>query len=54
MAVDILTEKGRFQTAANNQKLIAEMYETEVGDLDKAMRAYELAADWYAGEDSKA
>jgi alpha-soluble NSF attachment protein len=53
-AIDILTEKGRFQTAANNQKIIAEIYEVVIGDVERAMRAYELAADWYAGEESKA
>ncbi|KAI9004124.1 soluble NSF attachment protein [Gaertneriomyces semiglobifer] len=53
-AVSILTEKGRFQAAANNQKQIAELYETDLADVEKSMHAYELAAEWYHGEDSKA
>ncbi|KAJ3016409.1 hypothetical protein HKX48_004050 [Thoreauomyces humboldtii] len=53
-AVEILTERGRFQQAANNQKQIAEIYETDLADFEKAMHAYELAADWYHGEDSNA
>jgi hypothetical protein len=52
-AVDILSEKGRFSAAANNQKQIAELYETDLQDLEKAMDAYNIAAEWYHGEDSK-
>ncbi|KAI8923368.1 soluble NSF attachment protein [Entophlyctis helioformis] len=54
LAIRILTEKGRFSAAATNQKQIAEIYESDVGDVEKAMNAYELAAEWYAGEDSSA
>ncbi|KAJ3102614.1 hypothetical protein HDU97_000398 [Phlyctochytrium planicorne] len=53
-AVQLLTEKGRFSAAASNQKQIAEIYETDVGDLEKAMVAFETAAEWYSGEDSNA
>ena len=53
-AVKFLTEKGRFAAAAGNQKQIAEIYESEIVDFQKAMDAYELAAEWYAGEDSNA
>ncbi|KAF9975059.1 hypothetical protein BGZ73_001419 [Actinomortierella ambigua] len=53
-AIQILTERGRFQSAAKYQSEIAEIYEVELIDLEKALRAYELAADWYAGEESTA
>jgi alpha-soluble NSF attachment protein len=53
-AVGLLCEKGRFSAAANNQKQIAEMYETDVKDPAKAKEAYESAAEWYSSEDSKA
>ncbi|KAG0222022.1 soluble NSF attachment protein [Mortierella sp. GBAus27b] len=53
-AIIILTEKGRFQSAAKNQEDIAAIYESELIDLEKAMVAYETAADWYAGESSTA
>ncbi|KAJ3166716.1 hypothetical protein HDU88_003199 [Geranomyces variabilis] len=53
-AVEILTERGRFQAAANHQKQIAEIYETELADFEKAMHAYEIAAEWFHGEDSNA
>jgi alpha-soluble NSF attachment protein len=52
IAIDILTEKGRFQVAATHQKSLAEIYETDLADLEQAMAAYELAGDWYQGEDS--
>ncbi|KAJ1558430.1 hypothetical protein HK096_000858, partial [Nowakowskiella sp. JEL0078] len=53
-AIQILTERGRFQPAATNQKQIAEIYENDLNDLENSMRAYELAAEWYAGEESNA
>jgi alpha-soluble NSF attachment protein len=53
-AINILTERGRFQSAAKHQEDIASIYESELIDLDQAMRAYEIAADWYAGESSTA
>ena len=51
-SVTLLTERGRFSAAANNQKQIAEIYESDLVDYEKSMNAYEQAADWYAGEDS--
>lgn len=53
-AVALLTERGRFASAANNQKQIAEIYESDIVDFEKAMGSYEKAADWYSGEDSTA
>ncbi|KAG0093967.1 vesicular-fusion protein S17 [Podila epicladia] len=49
----IEASRGRFQQAAGYQKDIGELYETqEVGNLRKAMEAYEIAAGWYATEDA--
>ncbi|KAI9203067.1 soluble NSF attachment protein [Polychytrium aggregatum] len=53
-AVEILVERGRFQSAASNQKQIAEIYENEIIDPEKTLHAYELAADWYTTEESNA
>jgi alpha-soluble NSF attachment protein len=53
-AIEILTERGRFQMAAKHQKTIAEIYETDLVDLEKSMGAYETAAEWFQGEDSNA
>jgi alpha-soluble NSF attachment protein len=52
MAVEILAENGRFHQAAGQMKEIAQLYESELVNLEQAMRAYETAADWYAGEDA--
>jgi len=49
-----LTDKGRFHAAASHQKTIAEMYESDIMDPEKAMHAYEVAAEWYGAEDSNA
>jgi len=53
-AIEILTERGRFHSAANNQKAVAEIYESDLVDLEKAMVSYELAADWFMGEEATA
>ncbi|KAL1919042.1 uncharacterized protein VTP21DRAFT_2423 [Calcarisporiella thermophila] len=53
-AIEIMTDKGRFNAAANHQKEIAEIYESDLVDLQRAMDAYEIAADWYAGEERPA
>ncbi|KAI9293333.1 TPR-like protein [Neoconidiobolus thromboides FSU 785] len=54
LAVSILTERGRFHSAAIQQKEIAQLYETELNNLNEAMASYELAAEWYSSEDSNA
>ena len=42
-AVDIYTDMGRFTVAAKHHQTIAEIYETDVADLEKAMHHYEQA-----------
>ncbi|KAJ3226960.1 vesicular-fusion protein S17 [Clydaea vesicula] len=54
LAVGILSERGRFQAAATNQKQIAEIYEVDLENFEKSLNAYELAAEWFSGEDSNA
>jgi alpha-soluble NSF attachment protein len=51
-AVDIYTDMGRFTIAAKHHQTIAEIFESEVADLDKAMQHYEQAADYFKGEES--
>ncbi|KAJ1943597.1 vesicular-fusion protein S17, partial [Linderina macrospora] len=53
-AIALLTENGRFHAAASHQKEVAQLYESDLADLENAMEAYQLAADWYASEDSNA
>ena len=52
-AIDILTDRGRFHAAAQHQKTMAEIYETDLVDLEKSMKAYEVAGEWYSGEEAK-
>jgi len=50
-AINMYTEDGRFSIAAKHQKEIAELYEAEL-DTERAMDAYQQAADFYDGEGS--
>lgn len=51
-AVEIYTDMGRFSIAAKHHVSIAEIYETELSDIEKAITSYEQAADYYKGEES--
>ena len=51
-AIDIYTDMGRFNIAAKHHQSVAELFETEAADLDKAMQHYETAADYFKGEES--
>ncbi|XP_011374343.2 beta-soluble NSF attachment protein isoform X2 [Pteropus vampyrus] len=46
------TLKGRFTIAAKHHITIAEIYETELVDIEKAIAHYEQSADYYKGEES--
>ena len=46
-AVDIYTDMGRFNIAAKHHQNIAELYENDVADLEKAIMHYEQAADFF-------
>uniref|UniRef100_A0A8C8G607 Beta-soluble NSF attachment protein n=2 Tax=Oncorhynchus tshawytscha TaxID=74940 RepID=A0A8C8G607_ONCTS len=47
-----LTPTGRFTIAAKHHITIAEIYESELVDIEKAIAHYEQAADYYKGEES--
>ncbi|XP_034966027.1 beta-soluble NSF attachment protein isoform X2 [Zootoca vivipara] len=51
-AIDIYTDMGRFTIAAKHHITIAEIYESELVDIEKAIAHYEQAADYYKGEES--
>lgn len=51
-AIEIYTDMGRFTMAAKHHQTIAEVYETEAVDLDRAVQHYEQAADYFKGEES--
>ncbi len=50
--IALYVDQGRFQAAAAHQKEVAEIYEADLVDLSNAVEAYEIAADWYSGENS--
>lgn len=51
-AIEIYTDMGRFTMAAKHHQTIAEVYETEAADLERAVQHYEQAADYFKGEES--
>ncbi|RWS18983.1 protein required for fusion of vesicles in vesicular transport: alpha-SNAP-like protein, partial [Leptotrombidium deliense] len=51
-AIEIYTDMGRFSIAAKHHITVAEIYESEVVDIEKAITHYEQAADYYKGEES--
>lgn len=51
-AIEIYTDMGRFTIAAKHHVSIAEIYESELMDIDKTVVHYEQAADYYRGEES--
>jgi len=51
-AIDIYTESGRFTIAAKHHQTIAEIFEGEAADLEKAMHHYQQSADFFRGEES--
>lgn len=53
-AIDIYTDMGRFTMAAKHHQNIAEIYEQDNMDLERAVQHYEQAADYFRGEESNA
>ncbi|XP_040203782.1 LOW QUALITY PROTEIN: alpha-soluble NSF attachment protein-like [Rana temporaria] len=51
-AIEIYTDMGRFTIAAKHHISIAEIYESELVDIEKAIAHYEQSADYYKGEES--
>lgn len=51
-AIEIYTDMGRFNIAAKHHMSCAEIYESELVDIEKAISHYEQAADYYKGEES--
>lgn len=50
--IEIMTDMGRFSTAAKHHMTVAEIYENDVVDLEKAISHFEQAADYFKGEES--
>jgi len=54
VAINHYTSKGNFRRAATHKQNLAEVYETEIGDMKKAMESYELAASWFESDNAEA
>jgi len=50
--IDIYTDMGRFTIAAKHHQTIAELYESTTADLETAIQHFEIAADYFKGEES--
>merc|ERR1712048_1479569 len=50
-AIDIYTDMGRFTIAAKHHQTIAELYESDIADFERAMQHYEKSADYFRGEE---
>lgn len=53
-AIQHYTLKGNFRRAATYKQNLAELYEVELGDLKKALEAYDTAAGWYEADNAEA
>lgn len=53
-AIQHYISKGNFRRAATQQQYLAEVYEVEIGDMKKALEAYEKAAEWFEGDNAEA
>ncbi|BFZ11865.1 hypothetical protein BsWGS_14904 [Bradybaena similaris] len=51
-AIEIYTDMGDFKIAANHHITLAEIYASELSDIEKAIQNYEQAADYFKGEES--
>uniref|UniRef100_A0A7E4VSN2 Alpha-soluble NSF attachment protein n=1 Tax=Panagrellus redivivus TaxID=6233 RepID=A0A7E4VSN2_PANRE len=52
-AAEIYTDMGRFTMAAKNHTTVAEIYDSEAPNKEKAMEHYAKAADFYKGEEQR-
>jgi alpha-soluble NSF attachment protein len=53
-AVNQYCKKGNFRRAAQHKENMGEVFETEIGDIKRALEAYEAAAGWYEGDNAGA
>jgi len=53
-AINHYTMKGNFRRAATHKQNLAELYENDLGDLKRAMEAYETAAGWFENDNAEA
>ena len=54
VAINQYCAKGNFRRAASHKENMGELYETELGDIKKALESYEQAANWYETDNASA
>lgn len=53
-AIKHYTSRGSFRRAATHQQNLAELWELDLGDYKRAIEAYDLAGDWFLGDNAEA
>lgn len=53
-AIKHYISRGSFRRAATHQQNLAELWELDLGDYKKAIEAYDLAGDWFSGDNAEA
>ena len=51
-AIDIYTDMGRFTIAAKHHQTVAELFEDNVAHMETVIQHYQIAADYFKGEES--
>lgn len=46
--------KGNFRRAASHKESLGDLFENQLGDMKRALDAYEAAAGWYEGDGATA
>ncbi|RYP53214.1 hypothetical protein DL769_010557 [Monosporascus sp. CRB-8-3] len=54
VAVNQYCKKGNFRRAAQHKENMGEVFENEIGDLQRALESYEAAAGWFEGDNAGA
>ncbi|RYO82214.1 hypothetical protein DL762_006737 [Monosporascus cannonballus] len=54
VAVNQYCKKGNFRRAAQHKENMGEVFENEIGDLQRALESYEAAAGWFDGDNAAA
>ncbi len=53
-AIQYYVLNGNLRRAATQQQYLAEVYETELGDVKNALEAYEKTAEWFDADNAEA
>ncbi|BFZ59248.1 vesicular-fusion protein S17 [Saitoella coloradoensis] len=53
-AIQMYTAKGNFRRAATNKSDLAGLYELELNNIPKALEAYDVAGEWFSGDQAEA